>query len=347
MRILFDIGHPAHVHYFRNLIKWLDKEKGETLVLARDKEMTYDLLHSYNIPFIGKGKGGTGILDRTLYTLKSLRLINRVIKADKPNLCISHASPYLAVMSKYHGIPHIMFNDTEKSMLFKPVVKYCKPDVYSPESFIGLDVDYQTPLPSYMELAYLHPDLFEASSTTTKTTGEDYILIRFVSNKASHDKGKKGLSDDDKRFIVRKLLMYKKVWISSEEPLPHDLMPYRLLLPPEKIHDVIAHASLVAGESATMSSEAAMLGVPSVLISHNKWGYIHELSKKYKLVHYYRNTPDDHKAALEKMISILKDENSRDLYQTRRQKMLNEKHNMTNLMREIIHKYLNKSELHS
>ncbi|HIH97155.1 MAG TPA: hypothetical protein HA348_06740 [Thermoplasmata archaeon] len=31
MRLLFDLGHPAHVHLFRNLIKKLTSEGGEVL----------------------------------------------------------------------------------------------------------------------------------------------------------------------------------------------------------------------------------------------------------------------------------------------------------------------------
>ena len=32
MRILFDIGHPAHVHYFKNLIELLKKNGNQILI---------------------------------------------------------------------------------------------------------------------------------------------------------------------------------------------------------------------------------------------------------------------------------------------------------------------------
>ena len=45
MKILIDIGHPAHVHYFKNLIKIMsNSSKAEFLVTSRDKEMAHYLL---------------------------------------------------------------------------------------------------------------------------------------------------------------------------------------------------------------------------------------------------------------------------------------------------------------
>ena len=43
MRLLFDLGHPAHVHLFRNLIKKVLKDGGEVLAATREKDITIDL----------------------------------------------------------------------------------------------------------------------------------------------------------------------------------------------------------------------------------------------------------------------------------------------------------------
>ena len=43
MRILFDIGHPAHVHLFRNARRILQDRGHETVVVSRDKEVARDL----------------------------------------------------------------------------------------------------------------------------------------------------------------------------------------------------------------------------------------------------------------------------------------------------------------
>ena len=68
MKFLFDIGHPADVHYFRNTISYLRERVHELILFARDKDVTLDLLKAYNIDYISKGKGGKGIFDRISYT---------------------------------------------------------------------------------------------------------------------------------------------------------------------------------------------------------------------------------------------------------------------------------------
>lgn len=336
MKILVDIGHPAHVHYFRNLIGILEKDGVEFRVLARDKEVTYDLLRAYGIPYTSKGPGGRAFFDRVDYTMRSLILIGREVRSFNPDLCISFFSPYLSLISAWYKLPHIMFNDTENQLLFRLSMKIFSARIYSPESFIKPDKDHQVLIPSFMELAYLHPDVYSPDSSICEFTGEDYILLRFVSDKASHDLGNHSINKEEKIKMYRQLAQYKKVWISSEDPLPDELIPYRLTVPPEKIHDVIAHASLLIGGSGTMSSEAAMLGVPSIFIHDNELGYIKELNEKYGLVYQYPGDSTGIELSIKKAISILANGISKTEFLDRRDKMLKEKKNMTNEMIDIV-----------
>jgi predicted glycosyltransferase len=48
MKILVDIIHPAHVHFFRNAIA-LWKKKYEVLVTSREKDITLELLGRFGI----------------------------------------------------------------------------------------------------------------------------------------------------------------------------------------------------------------------------------------------------------------------------------------------------------
>ena len=45
---------------------------------------------------------------------------------------------------------------------------------------------------------------------------------------------------------------------------------------------------MVIGESATMASEAACLGIPAIFISNTGRGYTTEQDKKYGLIKHYR-----------------------------------------------------------
>ena len=54
MKILIDIGHPAHVHYFKNFIKIMNKKGHETLVVARNRDCIFELLKFENIQMLRK-----------------------------------------------------------------------------------------------------------------------------------------------------------------------------------------------------------------------------------------------------------------------------------------------------
>jgi len=74
------------------------------------------------------------------------------------------------------------------------------------------------------------------------------------------------------------------VFITSEKQLPEELEKFRLKLPPEDIHHLIYYATLLYGESSTMSSEAAVLGTYSIYIDDEGRGYTDEEELKYGLV---------------------------------------------------------------
>jgi predicted glycosyltransferase len=45
MRILIDIGHPAHVHFFKNFYWEMKKRGHDTIVFATQKDITIDLVN--------------------------------------------------------------------------------------------------------------------------------------------------------------------------------------------------------------------------------------------------------------------------------------------------------------
>jgi hypothetical protein len=62
--------------------------------------------------------------------------------------------------------------------------------------------------------------------------------------------------------------------VTVEGELPAELERYRLAIPYRHIHHVLAFASLYVGEGATMASEAAVLGTPSVYVNTLEAGTI-------------------------------------------------------------------------
>ena len=50
MVVLFDIVHPAHVHFFKHIIRGLQKVGYNTPIVARDKDVTLALLDQLSTP---------------------------------------------------------------------------------------------------------------------------------------------------------------------------------------------------------------------------------------------------------------------------------------------------------
>ena len=96
-----------------------------------------------------------------------------------------------------------------------------------------------------------------------------------------------------KRDLVETLERHGRVLISSEAPLPADLAPLEVKGPVEDIHHLLAYAQMIVGESATMSSEAAVLGVPAVMIATTGRGYTDDEERRYGLVRHFTDDQYD------------------------------------------------------
>lgn len=288
MRILIDILHPAHVHFFRPFRDEMERRGHEVRVTARVKEMTTDLLERYGIEHTvlsrqARCKPGLGIelLARTL------RLI-RFARDFRPDVLTGVMGPSIAPAGRALGIPSVVFYDTEHArhtnlFVFPLAHTVCTPTCYEGR-VRGRHVAYE----GYHELAYLHPRRFTPDPTVLDAFGlsdrEPYFLVRFVSWQAIHDVGQQRLSLDAKLRIVETLNERGRVVVSSEDALPGPLEEMGLRGPVQEVHHLIAHAAGVVGESATMCSEAAVLGVPTVYLNPLRLGYLQEQESRYGLV---------------------------------------------------------------
>lgn len=295
MRILIDILHPAHAHFFRPFY-WEMKQRGHAVtVTAREKEMTVELLNKFGIEHVvlshqPRHKFGLGweLAKRTF------RLI-RLARDFKPDVLTGIMGASIAPAGRLLNIPAIVFYDTEHSrytnlFTYPLAAAVCTPDSYR-DPVRGRHVEYA----GYHELAYLHPNRFQPDASRLDRFGVDagqpYFIVRFVSWQAIHDLGHAGLSQDVKLQIVKALQKKGQVVISSEGPVPDSLQNMVLQGPVNEIHHLLAYARGVVGESATMCSEAAVLGVPSLYINPLKLGYLEEQENSYNLVQ--NLSPDD------------------------------------------------------
>jgi predicted glycosyltransferase len=195
---------------------------------------------------------------------------------------------------------------------------------------------------SYHELAYLHPNNFQASQLIASnyiTQDKPYFILRFAKLGAHHDEGISGLSDDIALKLIKMLESKGSVFITSERKISDELESYRIKINPLDMHHVMAFASLYIGDSQTMAAEAAVLGVPFIRFNDfvGRISYLDELENKYQLG--YGIKTNEVEKLYQKVEELLSMENRKEVFQERRQKMLSEKIDYAKFLTWFIENY--------
>lgn len=342
MNILIDIGHPAHVHLFKNFAHEMIDKGHKILFTCREKEFEIELLSNEGFEHKSFGKKYNSTLGKVWGMVEfGIKEFLAGLKF-KPDMFLSHGSMYAAHAAFLLGKPHISFEDTynfEQIRLYQPFTK------------VILTGNYEHPLQSkkvilyagYHELAYLHPKRFTPDISVLEELGvkpdDKYVIIRFVAWNASHDIGLTGISQENKKRVVEEFSKYAKVFISSESELPSALDRYRLNINPHRIHDAIAYASLMFGESSTMSEEAVMLGVPAVYLNKDSTYYTQHLEQDYGIMFNFSESEKDQQKAIEKGIEILQTKNLKKKWKVKRDKLLLDKIDVTAFLVWFIENY--------
>ncbi len=340
MRILIDIGHPAHVHLFKNLAWQLIDKGHKVLFTCRDREHVVHLLKTYGFVYENFGKHYKTMKGK-LYGLakNELQILDTALRF-KPDMFISHGSTIAAHTSFLVRKPHIALEDTfnmEQVRLSMPFTDVVLTGDYEHPSLGKKEIRY----PGYHELAYLHPNVFTPNENILTDLGvekgEKYAIVRFVAWAATHDVGNNGISIDDKLKLIASLSSKMRVFISSEAELPIELKPYQMQINPEDIHSVLAFASLFIGESGTMATECAMLGTPNIIINPlaKKLGIHIELSQKYHIQDFFDKIDE----AWEQVIYYMNSESLKMQYEEKIRLVLQDKIDVTRFLNWFIINY--------
>lgn len=269
MNILIDIGHPAHVHYFKCFIGEMQKRGHTILITAGEKEISYQLLEKYHFDFIRLGAHGKSIIAISLDLLRSTFIMYLAARKFKPDILLGAGSIRGAYTAAMIGKPCISFEDTEHSTgqirMYRPFVQ----SICTPSCFLRDLGPKQVRFNGFLELMHLYPTRFIPNPAVLQEIGlketDTFIIVRFISWGATHDIGHHGIRD--KIRLVKSLEKYGRVIITSEGDLSPELKPYLMKVSPEKLHDLLYYAALYVGEGGTMASEAAILGTHAIHIS--------------------------------------------------------------------------------
>ena len=313
MKVLFDIGHPGHVHYFRFVIKELQEKGHEVIVTARQRDIIFSLLDFYKIPYINRGNGSNTRFGKLFYMLKADMLLLKKCFNNKPDLFISFSSPYAAQTAWLLNRPHIAVNDTEHTDKIHSLFTYkFSKYVLTPSSYQNDLGKKHLKFNNIMEGIYLNEKVFTPDISIYEDLNikqyQPFVFIRFVSWNAHHDFGHSGLNLESKRRLIQILSRKYIIFISSEDKMPEEFKSLEIRIAPEKMHSVLYYASLFVGESGTMASESAYLGTPSVYINSLPLMCYLKLEQKYNLLKHFSSS----EGVVEYVKEIIKDEELKD-----------------------------------
>jgi predicted glycosyltransferase len=287
-KVLIDINHPAHVHFFRHPISLLRERGCEILITARDKDVTVDLLDALGLSCEVLSSSRQGALGLLSELFSRNRALYGYVRHHKPDVMLSIGGTFIAHVGLLTGVPSLVFYDTEEAKIQNLITYPFATRVIVPEC-------YRSWLPSrserycgFHETSYLHPDYFQPDRAKAIDAGlkegVPNYLIRLVSWEANHDIGLDGWNEELLQWVVETLGKSGNVIISTERALPASLCEYEYRGDVGSLHDLLAFCEGYIGESATIASEAVALGVPSIYAASSWRGYCLELEEKYDLL---------------------------------------------------------------
>jgi uncharacterized protein len=296
MKVLFDIVHPAHVHFFKHVIRNLEARGHTTRIVAREKDVTTDLLDRLGFAYETVGRSGKKTMFAQASELVTRDLaLARVAREFKPDV-IATRNPSGAQVGRLLGIPAVFDTDNGASAGIHfwsaaPFAHVITTPACLPEDHGRRHVKY----PGYKQSAYLHPNHFQPDPKVRDalgvSAGERFFILRLVANVASHDTGESGIPAAARRVLLDRLREHGRVFISGEGELPAELEAMRFPLPPDNLHDALAFADMLISDSGTVAAEAAVLGTPNLHVSTwaGRLSYLEEMEHKYGLMYAFRN----------------------------------------------------------
>ena len=344
MRILIALNHPAHYYLFKYIRQGLMRNNHEVQFVIREKDILEKLLISENVPFTKLSEkkvtlnnktavlfyGMTKLIKQEYNLLQYVRNYRPAIMMGT-DIAITHIGSLLR-------IPSFVFNEDD----FEINKWFCKaaypfatcivaPECTNVARYHKKKISYN----GSQKLAYLHPKYFHQDMSVLANIGlssdDVYFIIRLVSLTAGHDVASehKGINKALLLKIIRTLEPFGRVLISSEANLDSDLIRYKINLPPNRIHNLLAAAQLFIGDSQSMCTEAGLLGTPFIRFNDfvGKIKILDEIENDYQLGFGVKTSEED--KLFSTIDDLLKTKNLKNSWKDKAKKLFEDKIDIT------------------
>jgi predicted glycosyltransferase len=332
MRFLFYLVHPAKFHFHKVQINTL-KAKGHNVdIVINTKDILEDLVkeegweYTNLFPKSRKIKGLHVYISAAISLFLSIYRLWKYTRKKQYDIFIGDSLVYLGRfkgITSFYPTDDVLTAVPEQVTWFIPAHYIIAPQITDIGRYKSKKIAYK----GYKALAHLHPNHFKPDLSKLPADlriGLPYFLIRCTGFGATHDINKTGITDELLFKLETLLLPHGKILITSERQLPESLAQYKLNIKKNDMTHYIAFAKIFIGDSTTMSTEAAVLGTPSV--EFDEYFYeieqMIELEQKYKLVHCFRTNQQSE--MLIKVDELLNASNLNEIYKSRRNILLDE-----------------------
>lgn len=278
MKIWYDACTGKHVRYGAAIAKSLRRLGHEVILTTRKHPDTLKLAETLNENFVPVGEyKPTSLFSRLERSAKRIVKLAKMFRNCPPELAISHQSVELCRVAFGLNIPIILTADTPhatavnkltiplaNTMVFSEAIPKEAFQKYGAQKFFqfkGVDeVAWIKNLKPSQECAYKKP----------------LIVVRQMETKAAYTIGKTDVTEE----IAKKLTSLGNVLFLTRYKRPK---PRKNLTIPNRYVDsvsLVANADLVISAGGTIAREAALQGVPSIVISELGRTFVNEYLAK-------------------------------------------------------------------
>ncbi len=298
MRILFYIAHPAKFHLFKYSINEIRKNYLVHIII-NSKDVLEDLIKSEGWEYTNLFPKGRNISNKPSVIYSALKFLITLYRLEKylfmhKKYDVFVTDDSLVVNGWCRRIPSYIFNDNDiETIKINKILFYFAYRIISPNSTnLGTFTKKKISFVGNKAIAHLHPHYFKPKmKTLTKynLSENKYCVIRVAKLNATHDiDGNTGITDTDLESIISIIDNKFRMVIVSERKIPVHLQKFIYTGNPIDISDILNFAIFVISDSGTMATEAAMLGVPNILINKLAKNIgVHKELKNAGLQHYF------------------------------------------------------------
>jgi len=288
IKIGFFPAHPAQFWMMKALYD-NPPDNVEVQWYIRDKDVTKELIDSFNLPYTLVSKAKIGLTGNAIELFENIFKFLWISKRNKVDIWLSKYGA-VNIASWLLRLKNVSFNDDDADIV--PLIAYtsypfANKVLCTKWTRMGKFKKKAISYSAFHELFYLHPNRFTKDLNTVLDCLnikeiKPYVIIRLSSLEAHHDLKVTGISESLLKDIINLLKSKFQIYISSEKSLPEWLTPLKIKINPKNMHQVLSHANFCIADSQTMIAEAAVLGVPSLRVSSfvKKIGYLDELERR-------------------------------------------------------------------